>query len=79
MASDILVVDDEEDIRELVAGILSDEGHETRTAHDADSALAKIAERVPRLVFLDIWLQGSRLDGLALLDEIRVCTPICRW
>jgi len=75
MASDILVVDDEEDIRELVAGILSDEGHETRTAHDADSALASIADRVPRLVFLDIWLQGSRLDGLALLDEIKVMHP----
>ena len=44
MASDILIVDDEEDIRELVAGILGDEGHETRTAHDADSALAAIAE-----------------------------------
>jgi two-component system nitrogen regulation response regulator NtrX len=75
MASDILIVDDEEDIRELVAGILSDEGHETRTAHDSDSALAAIAERVPRLVFLDIWLQGSRLDGLALLDEIKTLHP----
>ena len=75
MASDILIVDDEEDIRELVAGILSDEGHETRTAHDADSALAAIADRVPRLVFLDIWLQGSRLDGLALLDEIKTMHP----
>jgi two-component system, NtrC family, nitrogen regulation response regulator NtrX len=75
MASDILVVDDEEDIRELVAGILSDEGHETRTAFDADSALAAISDRVPRLVFLDIWLQGSRLDGLALLDEIKTRYP----
>jgi two-component system nitrogen regulation response regulator NtrX len=75
MASDILIVDDEEDIRELVAGILSDEGHETRTAHDSDSALAAIADRVPRLVFLDIWLQGSRLDGLALLDEIKTLHP----
>ena len=75
MASDILIVDDEEDIRELVAGILSDEGHETRTAHDADSALAAIADRVPRLVFLDIWLQGSRLDGLALLDQIKTMHP----
>ena len=71
MASDILVVDDEQDIREIVSGILSDEGHETRTAHDADSALAAISDRVPRLVFLDIWMQGSRLDGLALLDEIK--------
>ena len=75
MASDILIVDDEEDIRDLVAGILSDEGHETRTASDADSALASIADRVPRLVFLDIWLQGSRLDGLALLDEIKKMHP----
>ncbi|MEX0344099.1 MAG: sigma-54-dependent transcriptional regulator [Rhizobiaceae bacterium] len=75
MPSDILIVDDEEDIRELVAGILDDEGHETRTAGDADSALASITERVPRLVFLDIWLQGSRLDGLALLDEIKALHP----
>jgi two-component system nitrogen regulation response regulator NtrX len=75
MASDILIVDDEEDIRELVAGILSDEGHETRTAYDADSALAAIADRVPRLVFLDIWMQGSRLDGLSLLDEIKKLHP----
>ncbi|MFN3502361.1 MAG: response regulator, partial [Allorhizobium sp.] len=75
MASDILVVDDEEDIREIVSGILSDEGHETRTAHDADSALAAISDRVPRLVFLDIWMQGSRLDGLALLDEIKLRHP----
>ena len=75
MASDILIVDDEADIRELVAGILDDEGHETRIAHDADSALAAISDRVPRLVFLDIWLQGSRLDGLALLDEIKAVHP----
>lgn len=71
MASDILIVDDEADIRELVAGILSDEGHGTRTASDADSALAEIARRRPSLVFLDIWMQGSRLDGLALLDEVK--------
>ncbi|MBX8801366.1 sigma-54 dependent transcriptional regulator [Bacillus subtilis] len=75
MASDILVVDDETDIRDLVAGILSDEGHETRTAFDSDSALAAINDRVPRLIFLDIWLQGSRLDGLALLDEIKKLHP----
>ncbi|PSM19890.1 MULTISPECIES: sigma-54-dependent transcriptional regulator [Nitratireductor] len=75
MTSDILVVDDEEDIRELVAGILEDEGHDARTAHDSDSALAAIAERVPSLIFLDIWLQGSRLDGLALLDEIKTIHP----
>ena len=75
MASDILVIDDEEDIREIVAGILSDEGHETRTAKDADSALMALDARLPRLVFLDIWLQGSRLDGLSLLDEIKKLYP----
>ena len=71
MASDILIVDDEADIRELVAGILSDEGHRTRVAKDADEALAAIATRRPHLVFLDIWLQGSRLDGLQVLEAIQ--------
>lgn len=75
MASDILIVDDEQDIRELVAGILEDEGNETRTAGDADSAIAAIAARRPSLVFLDIWLQGSRLDGLELLAEIKAQHP----
>ncbi len=75
MGSDILIVDDETDIRELVAGILSDEGHGTRTAADADSALAEIARRRPSLVFLDIWLQGSKVDGLALLDTIKKDNP----
>ncbi|MBZ8132527.1 sigma-54 dependent transcriptional regulator [Afifella sp. IM 167] len=70
MSTDILVVDDEADIRELVAGILEDEGHGTRTAANSDQALEVIAERRPGLIFLDIWLQGSRLDGLALLDMI---------
>ncbi|MDD9911013.1 MAG: sigma-54 dependent transcriptional regulator [Ahrensia sp.] len=71
MAADILVVDDEADIRDLVSGLLEDEGHETRTARNSDTALAAIAERRPSMIFLDIWLQGSRLDGLELLDEIR--------
>ena len=71
MASDILIVDDEADIRELVAGILQDEGHGTRTARDSDDALAQVVARRPNLVFLDIWLQGSRLDGLQLLDALK--------
>jgi two-component system, NtrC family, nitrogen regulation response regulator NtrX len=71
MASDILIVDDEADIRELVAGILDDEGFSTRTARDSDSALAEVANRRPSLVFLDIWLQGSKLDGLQLLEQIK--------
>jgi two-component system nitrogen regulation response regulator NtrX len=62
MATDILIVDDEADIRELVSGILSDEGHGARTAKDSDEALAAIQARRPQLVFLDIWLQGSKLD-----------------
>ncbi len=70
MAADILVVDDEADIREIVAGILGDEGYGTRTAADSDSALGAISSRRPNLVFLDIWLQGSKLDGLSLLDEV---------
>jgi two-component system nitrogen regulation response regulator NtrX len=68
MASDILIVDDEADIRELVAGILEDEGYRTRVARNSEEALTAIEERRPHLVFLDIWLQGSRLDGLQILD-----------
>jgi two-component system nitrogen regulation response regulator NtrX len=75
MAADILIVDDEADIRELVSGILEDEGHRTRTAGDVDAALAAIDARRPHLVFLDIWLQGSRLDGLELLDIIKQQHP----
>src|SRR5712675_2049828 len=71
MASDILIVDDEADIRDLVAGILEDEGFTTRTARDSDSALTEISNRRPHLVFLDIWLQGSKLDGLQLLEAIK--------
>jgi len=75
MASDILIVDDEADIRELVAGILQDEGYNTRTARDSDDAMASIKTRRPNLVFLDIWLQGSRLDGLQLLDSVKAEHP----
>jgi len=75
MASDILIVDDEADIRELVAGILQDEGYETRMARDSDDALTSIRSRRPNLVFLDIWLQGSKLDGLQLLDSVKAEHP----
>jgi two-component system, NtrC family, nitrogen regulation response regulator NtrX len=75
MATDILIVDDEADIRELVSGILSDEGHGTRTAKDSDEALASIQARRPQLVFLDIWLQGSKLDGLQLLEIVKADHP----
>ena len=75
MPLDILVVDDELDIRDLVAGVLEDEGHATRTAANSDEALEAIAARRPSLVLLDVWLQGSRLDGLDLLDEIKRRDP----
>ncbi len=71
MALDVLVVDDEADIRELVAGVLEDEGFETRLAASSDQALDALATRRPSLVLLDVWLQGSKLDGLELLDEIK--------
>src|SRR4029079_8960352 len=71
MASEILIVDDEADIRDLVAGILQDEGYVTRTARNSDEALSAVAARRPNLVFLDIWLQGSKLDGLQLLEAVK--------
>ncbi|MCG5241173.1 sigma-54-dependent transcriptional regulator [Azospirillum doebereinerae] len=70
MAHDILVVDDEADIRMLITGILNDEGIKTREAADADQAFAQVAARRPSLVVLDIWLQGSRLDGLQILEQL---------
>jgi two-component system, NtrC family, nitrogen regulation response regulator NtrX len=75
MNIDILVVDDEADIRELVAGILEDEGYRTRTARNADEALTAIQSRRPHLIFLDIWMQGSRLDGLQVLEVIKGMHP----
>jgi two-component system nitrogen regulation response regulator NtrX len=71
MAAEILIVDDESDICELVAGILQDEGYVTRTARNSDEALNAIRARRPGLLFLDIWLQGSKLDGLQLLDAAK--------
>ncbi len=75
MALDILIVDDERDIRELVAGVLSDEGYECRTAGDSTAALAAVDERRPSLVLLDVWLHGSPMDGLEVLDEIKKREP----
>jgi len=75
MALDILVVDDEQDIRELVAGVLSDEGYDCRTAGDSTTALRMIDERRPSLVLLDVWLHGSAMDGLEVLDAIKEREP----
>ena len=68
MAHDILIIDDEIDIRALVAGILEDEGYTTRQASSADEAIKAMQSRRPSLAILDIWLQGSALDGLGILE-----------
>jgi two-component system nitrogen regulation response regulator NtrX len=75
MAHDILIVDDEPDIRLLIDGILQDEGYETRGAGDADAAIAAFRARRPSLAILDVWLQGSRLDGLGLLQAFHSEEP----
>lgn len=75
MATDILVVDDEADIRELVGGILADEGYAVRTAANSDAAMAAIRARKPALLILDIWMQGGGLDGLELLDLVKGLDP----
>jgi two-component system nitrogen regulation response regulator NtrX len=71
MASDVLVVDDEADIRDLVAGILADEGYSVRTAANSEEALGGIRARKPALLILDIWMAGGGLDGLELLDLVK--------
>jgi two-component system nitrogen regulation response regulator NtrX len=75
MAADILVVDDEADIRELVAGILTDDGYGVRTAANSEEALAGIRARKPALLILDIWMQGGGMDGLELLDMVKALDP----
>ena len=75
MALDILIVDDEQDIRDLVSGVLEDEGYGTRTASSADDALAALDERLPSLILLDVWLRGSSMDGIELLRVIKVRDP----
>ena len=75
MALEVLVVDDEADIRDLVSGVLEDEGYSVRTAADSTSALEAMRDRRPSLLLLDVWLQGSRLDGLQLLQEVKRVDP----
>ena len=73
--ADILIVDDEADIRILIQDLLEDEGHDARTAHDADSAFAQIERAAPDLIILDIWLQGSRMDGIEILKSVKRDNP----
>lgn len=71
MAHDILIVDDEADIRALIAGILEDEGYATREAGNSDAALEAVRARRPSLIIQDIWLQGSDMDGLGILAAVK--------
>lgn len=75
MTHDVLIVDDEADIRLLVSGILNDEGYKTREAASSELAVHEIGLRLPHLVILDIWLQGSKMDGLQLLDHLTKTYP----
>ena len=75
MTADILIVDDEADIRDLISDILKDAKYSARTAHNSDAALKAIAERVPSVLILDIWLQGSELDGLGILELVKKKYP----
>jgi two-component system nitrogen regulation response regulator NtrX len=76
MSAEILVVDDEADIRELVGGILQDEGYAVKTAGNSTDALAAVRNRAPRLVVLDVWLKGSDLDGLEILTLLKEMDPL---
>lgn len=75
MSFEILVVEDEEDIRSLIAGILSDEGYHIREAGNSEEALQKFKLRKPSLVILDVWLKGSELDGIELMDVFKDIDP----
>ncbi|MBC7155081.1 MAG: sigma-54-dependent Fis family transcriptional regulator [Rhodobacteraceae bacterium] len=73
--SDILIVDDERDIRELISEILRDEGYSTRLAGNSDSCMAEINREAPALIILDIWLKDSRMDGIDILKTVRRDNP----
>lgn len=75
MAKEILIIDDEADIRNLIQGILEDEGYATRQAGNATQAFAQIEERKPSLIILDVWLQNSEFDGLAILEKVKAEHP----
>jgi two-component system nitrogen regulation response regulator NtrX len=75
MSKDVLIVDDEAAIREVVAALLQDEGYKPRQAANSDQAFSEIDRRVPDIVLLDIWLEGSKLDGMEILDRLRAQWP----
>lgn len=73
--SDILIVDDERDIRELISDILEDEGYATRLAGNSDDAMAAVNTEPPALMVLDIWLKDSRMDGIDILKAVKRDNP----
>ena len=75
MQATILIVDDEKDIRELISGILLDEGFETRLAKDFDSLKIELIKRVPALILLDVWLDQSNADGIDILKVLKKSYP----
>ena len=75
MSKEVLIVDDEAAIREVVAAVLEDEGYVPRQAATSDEALREVARKPPALLLLDIWLEGSRMDGVQILDHVRSSNP----
>ena len=75
MKYDVLIVEDEDDIREMIGGILQDEGYEARMTGTSDEALAAVKSRKPSLMILDVWLKGSSMDGIELLDTLKATHP----
>ncbi len=73
--SDILIVDDEKDIRELISEILIDEGYSTRLASNSEECLGQVSEALPSLLILDIWLKDSNMDGIDILKKVKIDFP----
>jgi len=72
MTSDVLIVEDEDDIRAMISGILEDEGYQVREAATSQDALEAVKTRKPNLVVLDVWLKGSEMDGIELLAALKL-------
>ena len=73
--SDILIVDDEKDIRELISEILIDEGYSTRLSSNSAECLNQVSNDPPSLLILDIWLKDSNMDGIDILKKVKVEYP----
>ena len=75
MKYDILIVEDEDDIRAMIGGILEDDGYEVRLTATSSEAINSLKSRKPSLMILDVWLKGSTMDGIELLDSIKKSHP----